>query len=59
MAIDVERSERIATVTMNRPEAYNAFSTQQLEDLLALFRELRDDRDVRFWAVSGRNASLL
>ncbi len=53
MAIDVERAEGVATVTLNRPEALNAFDTAQLERLLAVLRELRDDRSVRCVVLTG------
>lgn len=53
MAVDVERGEGVATVVMNRPEALNAFNTRQLEDLLAVFRGLREDRSVRCVVLTG------
>ena len=53
MAIDVERAESVATVTLNRPEALNAFDTAQLERLLAVLRKLREDRSVRCVVLTG------
>ena len=53
MAVDVERAEGIATVTMNRPDALNAFDTTQLERLLNALRELRADRAVRCVVLTG------
>ena len=53
MAVDVEQTEGVATVTMSRPEALNAFNTAQLERLLATFRELRADRGVRCVILTG------
>jgi enoyl-CoA hydratase len=53
MAIDVEIADRIATVTMNRPEALNAFNTEQLDLLIAAFRALADDRSVRAVILTG------
>jgi enoyl-CoA hydratase len=53
MAVDVEIAERIATVTLNRPEALNAFNTAQLEALLAALRAIRDNHDVRCVIVTG------
>lgn len=53
MAVDVTRENAVVTVTMNRPEALNAFNTAQLRALLAAFREVRDDRSVRCVILTG------
>lgn len=53
MAIDVSRDGAVATVTMNRPEALNAFTTEQLEALLAAIRGLRDEVGVRCVILTG------
>ncbi len=55
MAIDVTRDERghVATVTMDRPAALNAFDHDQLQALLDAFRGLRDDPDVRCVILTG------
>jgi len=53
MAIDVARDGHVATVTMDRPEALNAFDHDQLEALLAAFRGLRDEREVRCVILTG------
>jgi enoyl-CoA hydratase len=53
MAVDVERNEGIAIVSLNRPQALNAFSTEQLELLLAALRVLRGDRAVRCVILTG------
>ncbi len=53
MAIDVARDGHVATVTMARPEALNAFDHDQLEALLAAFRGLRDEREVRCVVLTG------
>jgi len=37
----------VATVTLNRPEARNAMSHQMVEDMLAYFQSIRDNRDIR------------
>ncbi len=45
MAIDVARDSAVATVTMNRPEALNAFTgTRQMDGsaMLAYFKPLKD-----------------
>ena len=43
--INVERShqEKIATITMCRPEVHNAFNKQLILDLMAAFNELAID----------------
>lgn len=53
MAVDVERAAGVATVTLNRPEALNAFDEAQLRDLLATLRDLRADRSVRAVVLTG------
>lgn len=53
MAVDIERAEGVATITLNRPEAMNAFGTPQLERLLAVLRDLRADRTVRCVVLTG------
>jgi enoyl-CoA hydratase len=53
MAVDVTIADRVATVTLNRPDALNAFNTAQLEALLAALRAIRDDRNVRCVIVTG------
>src|ERR687897_102637 len=53
VAVDVERADFVATVTMNRPDALNAFNSDQLNELLDIFRSLRDDRTVRCVILTG------
>ncbi len=53
MAIDVNRDGAVATVTMNRPEALNAFNSEQLDVLLAAFRGLRGETGVRCVILTG------
>lgn len=53
MAVDVTRSDGIAIVTMNRPDALNAFTSEQLVDLAAAFRSLADDGSVRCVVLTG------
>src|SRR5690606_18451278 len=45
--IEYEASERIATITLNRPEAANAQTLELLDDLDAAWRRAADDPDVR------------
>jgi enoyl-CoA hydratase len=53
MAVDVELSNGVATVLLNRPEALNAFNTDQLHSLLKTLRELRDNPAVRCVVLTG------
>jgi enoyl-CoA hydratase len=53
MAVDVDFSNGVATVLLNRPEALNAFNTDQLNLLLNAFRELRENREVRCVILTG------
>jgi enoyl-CoA hydratase len=53
MSIDIERADAIAVVTMNRPEALNAFNTVQLEELLAAMRQLGADDAIRAIVITG------
>ena len=47
MNILVERDDKLAFVTLNRPERRNALSLETLEELLAAFREIGGDASVR------------
>jgi enoyl-CoA hydratase len=53
MAVEVETGDGIATVTMNRPQALNAFDSEQLELLGAAMRAIGNDRSVRVVIVTG------
>ena len=45
--------ERIATITLNRPDKRNAYLPQMGEDIVAAFRAARDDADVRAVILTG------
>lgn len=49
----VERSERIATVTLNRPAARNAISTELLGQLRAALAEVDADADIDVAILTG------
>jgi enoyl-CoA hydratase len=53
MAVDVEIDEGIAVVTMNRPQALNAFNTEQLDLLGVAFHAFSQDRSVRVVILTG------
>lgn len=45
--------EGIATITLNRPDKLNAFNTQMMKDLIAVFDQTDGDDDVRAVIVTG------
>jgi enoyl-CoA hydratase/carnithine racemase len=49
----VEKSEAVATVTLNRPARLNAINATMLQELEQLFRELREDPRTRFVIFTG------
>ena len=56
MSIDIARDNAIATVTLNRPDALNAFDQPALSGLLRAFRTLGADQSVRVIVVTGAGA---
>ena len=46
-------SDRVATVTLNRPAQLNALSIEMMEDLLRTVRELRERKDVDVVVITG------
>jgi len=53
MPLLYEKRERIAYITLNRPEALNAFSAEQHEQLNAAWHDFRDDDSVWVAIVTG------
>jgi len=51
--IRLEKSDVILIVTLNRPEKLNALSTQCLQELTNLFRDLREDIETKFVIFTG------
>ena len=52
--LDIERQGAVATVWMNRPDVFNAFNEQLIDDLGAACRELEGDMSVRVVVLAGR-----
>jgi len=48
-----EKKDSIAYVTLNRPEALNAYNIQMRDDLYEVLRAIRDDDEVRVGIVKG------
>ena len=53
MAVDVQLDGPVAVVTLNRPEALNAFDSHQIERVTDAFRSLRENRAVRAVVLTG------
>lgn len=51
--ITYEVSDGVATLTLNRPDRLNAFTTQMARELLKVFDEIDNDDDVRAVVVTG------
>jgi enoyl-CoA hydratase len=48
-----EKSEGVATITLNRPEALNAFSNEVIEEVLHALEDVRNDEKVRVVVLTG------
>jgi methylglutaconyl-CoA hydratase len=57
--ISVERrfQEKVALITMQRPEVHNAFNTQLVKELQAAFKELQSDERLHAVVLTGAGAS--
>jgi enoyl-CoA hydratase/carnithine racemase len=51
--IMVERRDRVATITLNRPEVLNAQNNPMREELMGVFAALKSDEEVRAIVVTG------
>ncbi len=48
-----EEIDRVAWVTLNRPEVHNAFNLQMQHELKTVWRELRTNEDIRCAVLTG------
>jgi enoyl-CoA hydratase len=48
-----EKSEATATITLNRPEALNAFSKEVVDEVLQALEEIRNDENIRVVILTG------
>jgi methylglutaconyl-CoA hydratase len=55
--LEFSHDERIATVTMNRPEVHNALNTRLLKDLVTVFDELSEDNGLSAVVLTGTGKS--
>jgi enoyl-CoA hydratase len=53
MYVEVRRQDRVAVVTMNRPERLNALGPQLIGELIETFRALHRDREVGAVVIEG------
>jgi enoyl-CoA hydratase len=53
MAIDIEHRGTVSIVTMNRPEALNAFNSDQLQALIEALRGVENRRETRCIVLTG------
>jgi enoyl-CoA hydratase len=53
VSVQVDRSDGVATVTINRPDALNALDVETLECLRDLLLELRGDAEARVIVLTG------
>lgn len=53
MSIDVEVTDHIATIVINRPERLNAMDSEHYAALSAAWTRVRDDTDIRVAIVTG------
>lgn len=56
-AIDITMHERVATVTLNRPQVRNAFNEATIAELALAFDELGRDEDVRAIVLAANGAA--
>lgn len=48
-----EKSEGVATITLNRPEALNVFSKEVVEEILRAVEDVKSDENVRVVVLTG------
>jgi methylglutaconyl-CoA hydratase len=57
ISLDYSFQEKIATLTMRRPEVHNAFNTLMIQELLAAFTDLSTDERLHAVVLTGEGAS--
>lgn len=57
ITVEYSFEERIATITLRRPEVHNAFNTQVIEDLRTAFDTLSTDEGLHAVVLTGEGAS--
>jgi len=54
-----EKNEGVATITLNRPEALNAFSKEVVEEILRALEDVKTDEAVRVVVLTGAGEKAL
>lgn len=52
--IEFQKQDRVARITLNRPEALNALSADLLNDLRCAFAAVRNDAEVKALVITGK-----
>ncbi|MBC7345651.1 MAG: enoyl-CoA hydratase, partial [Clostridia bacterium] len=53
MSIIYEKKDRIALITINRPEAMNALNVEAMEELEEVWLDFRDDDNIWVAIITG------
>ena len=51
--VRLEKSESVATVTLNRPEKMNAYNSIMLNELVSVLKDVALDDDIRAVIITG------
>lgn len=51
--IIVKKEERVATITLNRPQVMNAINFQMFSELLSALKDINEDEDIRVMVLTG------
>jgi 1,4-dihydroxy-2-naphthoyl-CoA synthase len=57
--IKVEKAERVATVTLNRPDRLNAVNPGLHHELMTIWNDLAEDREVNAIILTGAGRAFL
>ena len=53
MGVDFLKENHVAYITLNRPKAMNSLDPESIERLKEIWKEVREDRDVRVAVLTG------
>ena len=55
--IEIQRQNKITTITLNRPEVHNAMNEKLMKELTSCFKELNKDNQTRIIILTGKGKS--